>query len=197
MGKERLVIPLLQNLQLLLQNPPRDSTSPEASSSSSNFDDFFFKNFGGFGSFWNRYFNFGRNAKKARPKKKEPDPSIPDSLTTVFVSNIPRTLKMEGLRSAFEKAGYKPIEVTIPPEYEQPSPLSSRKIPTDKNRGFGFVKFETHEEQQKALNHRDLNMRYFRLSKGMNIQGTFCKIYLAKEKTYSSSFRSRGGKYRK
>lgn len=76
---------------------------------------------------------FGRRVRRTV------DPNAPTSSTRVHVGNLPFVVTGEELKAAFE--GYSVKEVILP----------HRIYDTTRNMGYGFVEFETEEEQKKFL----------------------------------------------
>ncbi|KAI9595110.1 hypothetical protein BDF19DRAFT_342271, partial [Syncephalis fuscata] len=82
--------------------------------------------------------------RKPRPARKPRQLGEP-SKTTVFVANLPFSMDNEGLTALFK-------------DYKVKSASVVRRHPTARNgnvarsKGFGFVEFETEEEQQRLIN---------------------------------------------
>jgi RNA recognition motif-containing protein len=76
---------------------------------------------------------------RARRPRREIDPDAPVSGTQIHLSNLPYNLTKEELIEAF--AGYRVRDVVIP----------HRRFNTSLNIGYGFLDFETEEDQKRAL----------------------------------------------
>ncbi|KAJ9064529.1 hypothetical protein DSO57_1029545 [Entomophthora muscae] len=76
--------------------------------------------------------------KSSRPRRKRTIVSGEPSPTTLYVSNLPFNLSDEGLQQVFSS-------------YEVKSAHVVRHAPSGRSKGFGFVDFESNEEQQRVL----------------------------------------------
>jgi len=93
--------------------------------------------------------------KKALPTRNEGPPSE----TVVYISNLPWSYKDEDLKKLFPELNVKNANVAV------------RR--NGKSKGFGFVEFETKEDQQKALQHdqKKIDDRVIIVKASMNYRG--------------------------
>ncbi|KAH7829546.1 putative RNA-binding region RNP-1 domain-containing protein [Monocercomonoides exilis] len=89
--------------------------------------------------FGGRGFGFGgpRRPRAPRAPRAPRDPNAPVSKTRVYINSLPYRLDEEGLKKAFE--GYAVKEAMI------------IRNSYGSSRGYGFVEFENHAEQERAL----------------------------------------------
>ncbi|KAI5475163.1 RNA-binding protein [Pseudohyphozyma bogoriensis] len=82
-----------------------------------------------------------RGRKPASERKPRTPPTGEPSKTLLFVANLPFSVKDDELKTIFE--GYKVVSARV---------VTKKFGPTEgRSKGFGFVDFESTEEQQKAL----------------------------------------------
>lgn len=93
---------------------------------------------GGFGGFRGGF--RGRGAGFAASRAPF-DPNAPLSKTRVYIKNIPYELSSQDLQAVFTEKGFGVKEVAI----------AQRRFNTAINRGFGFVEFNSEEEQARVL----------------------------------------------
>lgn len=80
----------------------------------------------------------GRGRGGVRPRRKRTMEKGDPSLTTLYVSNLPFNLSDEGLQQVFSSFDVKSAHVV-------------RHVPSGRSKGFGFIDFDSNEEQQRVL----------------------------------------------